>query len=303
MNKKPKTPPFLQKGDKIGIVSPSGFIEKQYIDNAVDIFEAWGFCVVLGKSVFNKHTIFAGTDTERITDFQEMIDNNEIKAIVCARGGYGAIRIIQQIDFKNIIESPKWLVGFSDVTIFHSALHNVGVASLHSPMPKNFETASPNTLACLNNHLMGINNYYSFLPESNNNIGNCKAKLVGGNLSILYSLLGTRYEIDTSNKILLIEDLCEKMYHIERMMYSLDMAGKLRNLSGLIVGAFTDIYDSKPSMETNVIDIIKSITSKYKYPIAYNVPIGHIQNNHPIYLGLEYCMDVTKEGVKIEPIM
>lgn len=294
-------PPFIEKNDTIAIVSPSGFINENYVTHAYNVFTEVGYNVIVGSNALKKHTIYAGRDKERANDLQEMINNDDIKAIVCSRGGYGLIRIIDKIDLSRLKESPKWIVGFSDVTILHSALYNTGLASIHGPMPKNYPADNNIMINEVISHLSGNGESYTIAPHPFNKNGECTAPIIGGNLSILYSLLGTPHDIDTSNKILYIEDLCEKLYHLDRMMHSLEKAGKFSKINGLVIGTFSDMVDSKPSIALDAYKIINSFAAKYDIPVCFNFPVGHTQDNHPLYNGMTYKLSISESHTEFAP--
>lgn len=278
-------PSTLQQGDQIGIISTARKISKEELAFAKNTLQNWGLKVVFGNNLFQEHNQFAGTDVQRTADLQQMIDNPEIKAIICARGGYGTVRILDLVNFSRLQANPKWIAGYSDVTALHSTLHNLNIASLHSCMPINFSSNTKKSLESLKQALFGNPISYSFPAHKLNRIGNVKGKIVGGNLSIIYSLLGSNSDINTDGKLLFLEDLDEYLYHIDRMMINLKRNGKLSKLAGLIIGGMSDMNDNTIPFGKNAIEIIAESVSEYDYPVAFNFPAGHIDNNNTIILG------------------
>ena len=278
-------PPSLQLGDQIGIISTARKISKKELFFAKKTIESWGLRVVFGRNLFQEHNQFAGTDLQRSTDLQQMIDNPHIKSILCARGGYGTVRIIDHIDFSIFKTKPKWIAGYSDVTALHSTLHNLNISSLHSTMPINFANNTSNSLESLKQALFGNKIAYNFQRHELNRAGETKGKVVGGNLSIIYSLLGSNSDINTDDKILFLEDLDEYLYHLDRMMMNLKRNGKLSKLAGLIVGGMNDMNDNTIPYGKTANEIIAESVSEYNYPVAFNFPAGHISNNNTIILG------------------
>lgn len=293
-------PPLLKQNDIVAIVSPAGFIDKSYIDNAVVLLSSWGLQVLIGDNCLNKETIYAGTDEERLSDFQKALDNTHVKAIFCARGGYGTIRLIDDINFSHIHKNKKWIIGFSDITILHSAclLHNS--ASIHGPMPKTFTDNTALSINLLHDILFKGTCTIKTEPHQLNRTGVVTAPIVGGNLSILYSLLGTKYGLNTDDCIFFIEDINERLYHLDRMMYSLDKSGKLRNLKALIVGGFTNMTESTPPIGFDANEIIHALVSKYSFPVCFDFPVGHIDNNLPIIHGTKAQLSILETGVTLE---
>lgn len=293
-------PPYLHPGDCIGIVAPARKISPKELKPAVDFLEKNGFRVALSPNLFAKHYQFAGTDEERASDFQSMLDDPEIHAIWCARGGYGSVRIIDQLDFSSFLKHPKWICGFSDVTVFHSHIHTLGVSSLHCTMPVKVEGGNFDNF---NNRSMiqaitgGILAYT--VPNSCiNKQGTATGEVVGGNLSILYSLLASPSDIDTEGKILFIEDLDEQLYHIDRMMQALKRAGKLSKLAGLIVGGMEDMHNNNPEnpFGQTAEEIVAACCEEYNYPICYHFPTGHGDNNVALKMGARATLSVAPSG-------
>lgn len=292
-------PAALKRGDKIGIVSPAGKIEPEKVGIAVTKLEQLGLKVVLGKHVFDEYHQFAGRDLNRLKDFQQMLDDSEIKAILCARGGYGCVRILEHIDFDLFLRKPKWVIGYSDITVLHSYLNNIlDVESLHSVMPINFsDDKNGKSVETLLNAIMGKVEDYNILPHDLNRLGVAEGELIGGNLSILYSLRGTLMDFETHGKILFIEDVGEELYHLDRMMHNLRMGGKLSELQALIVGGFSAMKEGDPKFGNSAYEIIKEAVSNYSYPVVFNFPAGHIDDNWTLPLGRYVKLKVDVEGV------
>lgn len=290
---------FLQKGDTVAIVSPSGPIKENALDFALETLSLWGLNVIVGKHVYDHWKVYAGSDADRAADFQEMVNNPNVKAIICSRGGYGAMRIINTIDFSAFATHPKWIVGFSDVTIFHSQLNNLNYQSIHGVMAKGFANVTPESLQSLHDVLFGVVRPIEFPSNCRNRCGTCSGELVGGNLSILYSLRGTPYEYDYSGKILFIEDLNEYLYHIDRMIQNLKHSGILRNVAGIIVGTMSNMKNGVDEYENSVEEIILDAVREYSYPVAFNFPSGHETLNHAIIIGGQYTLTVEEYSAQL----
>jgi muramoyltetrapeptide carboxypeptidase len=287
-----KIPPSLQKGDVIAILATA---RKNIDDNlkpTIDLLHSWGLEVVIGKSIGLDNNQLAGTDAQRAEDFQEQLDNPNIKAIWCVRGGYGTVRMIDLLDFTKFKQNPKWIVGFSDVTVMHSYLNKINIASIHGLMPVTVEKASPESIESLRKALFGESLKYEIPFEAANRLGTAKGEIVGGNLSILYSLMGSNAQIDCKGKILFMEDLDEYLYHIDRMMMALKRCGYFENLNGLIIGSMTKMKDNDIPWGKNANQIIEDVTKEYSFPILYNFPAGHIQNNSPLIFGKQVSLEV-----------
>jgi len=292
-----KTPSFIKSGDKIRIVSPAGKVNKKYILPAVEWLVSQGYKVDLGKHVFDQHYQFAGTDQQRLYDLQTALDDPETSVILCSRGGYGTVRIIDRLDFSSFLEWPKWLVGFSDISILHACLNNLGVASIHGVMPRYFLDKKGQTTESLNslmNLLTGKIVDYTFSSNEQNNPGKITGELVGGNLSIISSLQGTKYELDTDGKILFLEDIDEYLYHTDRMMHQLKLADKLDKLSGLVLGNFIDMKDNESPFGKNIHEIISEIVNDYNYPVCFDFPAGHDKKNLALAFGKKWELNVSK---------
>ena len=292
-------PEKLNIGDKIGIISSARKITIEELNPAIKTLESWGLKVVLGINLFQEDDQFSGTVEQRTTDLQNMINDNSIKAIFCARGGYGTVQIIDNIDFTNLKKNSKWIVGYSDVTVLHSHLNNLGIASLHATMPINFESNTKESLSSLKNSLFGNLNSIECKAHSLNKFGKIEGDIVGGNLSILYSLLGSQSDIDTSGEILFIEDLDEYVYHIDRMMMNLKRNGMLRELKGLIVGGMSDMNDNSIPFGKTAEQIILEYTKDYDFPICFGFPAGHLSDNRCLMLGKNSVLEISKVGVSL----
>lgn len=271
---------------KILIVSPAKKIEGELIDFAVDFLRKNNFQVEVLPHAKSQFNYFSGTDEERLTDFQKALNDENADVILCSRGGYGSVRIIDKLDFSQFVKKPKLIVGFSDVTVFHSHIQtNFNIPTVHATVPLNFQTNSNESLETLLKVFNRGELDYTFPSSNLNRIGDATGIIVGGNLSILCSLLGSKSDIDTNGKILFIEDVSEAVYAVDRMMMSLKRAGKLNSLSGLMVGGFTHMKDSEIPFGKTVEEVIKSAVSEFNFPVAFNFPAGHQTDNRAIILG------------------
>ena len=294
------TPPFLKPNDQIRIVSPSGSIETKYIVGAKKTLRSWGLNVTVGKFARTKYGRFAGTAEQRIADLQEALDDPSVNAILCSRGGYGVAQIIDKLDFSTFQKSPKWLIGFSDITILHNAINNLGIASIHGIMAKHLTEFPDSTkqVQIFRKMIFGKLPTYSVPVNKHNRIGRAEGKLIGGNLSVLIGLRGSQFDLAYKDNILFIEDIAEKPYHIDRMMQNLRFSGVLSELSGLIVGQFSDCVED-PLMKQSVAQVIASAVSEYNYPVCFNFPSGHVDYNLPLKMGEMVQFEVTKKGGKL----
>ncbi|MFH1320950.1 MAG: LD-carboxypeptidase [Bacteroidota bacterium] len=294
------SPPYLNPGDKIAIVSPARKVTKEEIQPSIDTLNRWEFEVVLGHNLYNSNHQFAGTDEERIEDLQLMLDDNSIKAILCSRGGYGTARIIDMLDFTKFVKSPKWIIGFSDITALHSHIHtNLGIETLHAIMAINFSKCSANALNSLKKALSGEYISYKIPSHPLNRHGSAQGMLVGGNLSVLYSLRGTNSDINTNNKILFIEDLDEYLYHIDRMILNLSRGGLLESIKGLIIGGMTDMNDNEIPFGKKAEEIIARAVKDFDFPVCFDFPAGHLENNSTLILGRNAMLDVSVEDCNL----
>lgn len=287
-------PEFLQRGDRIRIIAPSGKVSKDKVLPGIDLLQDAGYEVIVGRHVFDRHFQYAGTDQQRASDFQEAVNDHQTKAIICARGGYGSVRIINKIDFSPLLENPKWFVGFSDITVFHSVLNKLGLASIHGAMPGFYlDNKKPSkSFYSLITALTSGSSGAEITSHPLNRTGNATAELVGGNLSLLYSLQGTPWQLNAKGKILLIEDLSEYLYHIDRMMQNLKLSGQLSDLAGLVVGGFTELQDNESPFGKSAYEIIREAVDKYNYPVCFDFPSGHIPKNLSLIMGASYRLEV-----------
>lgn len=297
--KKMQIPPYLQKGDTVAIVATARKHLNDDLQLPKTFLEAWGLHLKIGSSIGLGKNQLAGTDEERAADFQEQLDNPNIKAIWCVRGGYGSVRMIDLIDFTGFKKAPKWIVGFSDVTVLHSHLNQMGIASIHGMMPVNIPRATPEAKETLRKALFGEALTYQLPAHEMNQKGKASGELVGGNLSILYSLLGSVSAIDCQNKILFLEDLDEYLYHVDRMLMNLKRNGCLENLKGIIVGGMTKMNDNEVPWGKNALEIIQDVTKPYDIPIVYGFPAGHLPDNRALIFGKTVILEVTDGGTKL----
>ena len=290
-------PQPIVAGDLIYITAPAKAIEKEHVDFAIIFFENAGFKVLVGKHCLGQHHYFSGTDEERLEDLQFGIDHPDVKAIVCARGGYGCVRIVDRVQWAGMLREPKWLVGFSDVTVFHQHLQRFNLPSIHGSMVLNFKD---NTGEALTTLLMALKGepFYLSATSNQNKPGHAEGSLIGGNLSIVYSLIGTNNQPDYSDKILFVEDLAEHLYHIDRMFYALNKSGILDKISGLVVGGMTDLEDTAIPFGMSVEEIILAHFQYRNIPIAFGFPTGHINDNRALILGKKIAL--TVEGTSSE---
>lgn len=295
-----RIPAYLKKGDTVALVCTARKFTIEEAQPAIELLENWGLKVKLGKTIGLDNFQLGGSDTERTADFQTALDDDSVKAIWCSRGGYGTVRIIDNIDFSKFIQNPKWVMGFSDVTVLHSHIHNLGVATLHSIMPFSVPKAGEEAKESLKKVLFGESISYEIPSSSYNKKGSAKGILVGGNLSILYSLLGSVSSINTESKILYIEDLDEYLYHIDRMMMNLKRNGYFDNIKGIIVGGMTDMHDNSIPFGMNVNEIILNVTKAYNIPICFNFPAGHLPDNRALVLGKEVVFEVGEYFTKVK---
>ena len=292
-----KQPAYLKKGDKVAIVCPAKKLKKP-IDYAISLLKDWGLDVVLGKSVDAEYHQFAGTDALRAADMQSFLDDKDIKAIIAGRGGYGTIRIIDDLDFTLFNESPKWIVGFSDITVLLSHLMTVcKTQSIHGQMPGTFEDATTESLETLRKALFGEEIGYTYNSDFPNRPGKADGILIGGNLSLLIALEGSVSEMDYENKILFLEDVGEYEYGIDRMLRILKRSGKLAKLKGLIIGAFNEIKSEFIPFGQSAEEVIWDIVKEYNYPVAFNFPTGHIDDNRALVIGKEVTLKIADKGV------
>lgn len=294
------TPPFLLPNDQIRIVSPSGAIDPAFIDGAKKVLASWGLAATEGEFARTEYGRFGGTKVQRIADLQAALDDTEVKAILCSRGGYGVAQIVDKLDFTKFGTNPKWLIGFSDITILHNAISNVEVASIHGIMAKHLTElpADCEQVQQLKNILFGELPHYQIPAHALNRNGKAEGKLIGGNLSVLAGMIGTPFDLPYKGNILFLEDIAEKPYHIDRMMQQLRLSGALAKLSGLIVGQFSDC-DEDSLMKQSIAEIIAENVSAYNYPICFNFPAGHVEFNLPIVMGEIANLEVLEQGISL----
>ena len=286
---------------KIRIVSPAKVIEKERVDFAVDFLRKNNFEVSVSKNALGKNNYFSGTDAERLSDFQEALDDESLDFILCARGGYGSVRIIDLLDFSKFLKHPKLIIGFSDITVFHNHVHaHFGLPTLHATVPLNFKSNTPKALYSLLNALNNQPMIYDFPASKYNRLGEVNATVIGGNLSIIHSLIGTNSDIDTNGKILFIEDIAEAIYAIDRMMLSLKKSGKIEKLAGLIVGGMTNIKDVEIPFGKTVYEIISELVQPYSFPVCFDFPAGHIDDNRAMIFGKNASLKVLRDKVIFE---
>lgn len=295
------TPPSLREGDSVSIISTARKIDAEVVNQARILLESWSLKVVLGKHLFSEENQYAGNDLERANDLQEAMNDPHCKAIFCARGGYGTMRLLEFIQFDKFSQNPKWIIGYSDITVLHAHLQRVvGVESLHGTMPVNFQTNTENSLTLLRKVLFGDKLSYRILPHYMNKQGSGRGELVGGNLSILYSLKGSVSFPNTKGRILFIEDLDEYLYHIDRMMIALKRSGCFDQLAGLIVGGMTKMNDNEVPFGKSAEEIIRDEVAGYNFPVCFGFPAGHIENNCPLILGRTVELIVSEQGCSVD---
>jgi len=289
--------PYLKQGSKVGIAAPARMVKPEEMEYAIQWLKEKGFVPVYDDRLYAAHHIFAGDDDFRAAVFQQYLDNEEISAIWIARGGYGSIRIIDKLDFTRFLEHPKWIVGFSDATVLHGKLSRLGIPSLHASMPFYFANKTPEAKQSLFDALTGQALQYEFPAHPQNRKGQIEGEIVGGNLSVLYGMMGSPTFPDLEDKILFIEEVDEYIYHIDRMMRALKRAGKLEYLKGLVVGGLTQIHDNTYPFGQSVEEVIAEVVSEYDYPLCFGFPAGHFDDNRAMFFGLTSRLIVTNEKV------
>lgn len=302
-------PEFLKQNDKIAIVAPSGRIFPEEIQDGLNLIKSWGLIPVLGKNLFEDYYNgyhFAGTDEQRISDFQEALDNDEIKAIWCARGGYGAVKLLDNLKWNKFLTNPKWIIGYSDITAIHNHVNNFEIQTIHAITTKKLNTEyNEETFLTLEKALLGQELNYEIPAHPFNQKGKVKGKLVGGNLSIIYSLVGSNSFINGENSILFIEDWNENWYHVDRMMTNLKRSGLLARIKGLVVGSFTkmDVEAENPEFHSDfdptTYEVIQKIMNEFEIPIAYQFPAGHIGDNRALIFGREVSLEINENSVNL----
>jgi muramoyltetrapeptide carboxypeptidase len=308
-----KTPKYLRKGDTVGVTCPAGYLtEEEMQPFKIKLEKDWGLKVKQGKTVGLRHGTFAGTDEERRADMQAMLDDSSIQAIMCGRGGYGCNRIIDGLDFTQFKKNPKWLIGFSDITLLHTHLNsNLGIASIHSKMcnsflsnPQNGEALQLDSIESIQRALFGVKMQYATTSHNDNKYGSTTGKLVGGNLSIIYSAMGTASQLNTNKAILFLEEVDEKLYTVDRMMWNLRRSGMLKNLKGLIIGGFKMKAADKPENEfgETLQQIVLNVTKDYKYPVCFDFPVGHQKVNYALKCGITHHLSVGADVVTLKEV-
>lgn len=304
----PVIPPYLKQGDTIGITSPAGYITLEEIQPARELMESWGLRVKVGHTIGKRHFTFGGTDAERKEDLQQMLDDKTIKAIMCARGGYGAVRIVDQLNWTNFKQFPKWVIGFSDITVLHSHINrNLGIATIHSKMCNSFPSVWANadalqkdTILSIQRALTGTRMLYTATPNPFNKIGRATGVLVGGNLKTIESLAASASDLRTADKILFVEDTGEYMYSMDRMFWNLQRSGKLENLKGLIIGGFKEKKEEgDDDFGKTLQEVVLEKVKKYNYPVCFDFPVGHQRNNFALKCGVPHQLTITGEQVNL----
>ena len=300
-----KTPPYLNKGDTIGIVCPAGYMAMEKVTECIRVLQdEWGYNVKVGRTVGgDSPNYFSGSDEERLNDFQQMLDDDGVHAVLCARGGYGMGRIIDQVNFKKFKRQPKWIIGYSDITVLHAHLYsNYYISSLHAPMAAAFNDAGyvNRYVQSLKSALDGKWAKYSCEPHELNRTGEAIGELIGGNLALLCNIVGTDSDIKTRGRILFIEDIGEYLYNVDRMFFQLKRSGKLSRIAGLIIGGFTDMKDTDRPFGKSVYELINDVVKEYKYPVCFNFPVSHGKENYALKIGAGYKLKVGKTKVLLE---
>jgi muramoyltetrapeptide carboxypeptidase len=296
-------PPYLKKGDTIGIVCPSGFMPYEKAATCIEVLQQWGYKIKTGKTLGSRFHYFSGTDKERLQDLQNMMDDAEVKAVLCGRGGYGMSRIIDELDFKKFRKNPKWLIGFSDITVLHAHVYRqFNIATLHAPMAAAFNDGEfeKEYVQSLRKALKGTAANYNCAPHSLNRNGKAEGELVGGNLSLVAHLVGSRSSFNTKGKILFLEDVGEYIYNVDRMMIQLKRNGMLNDLAGLIIGGFTEMKDTVAPFGTDVLTTIHSHIKEYAYPVCFDFPVSHDKNNYALKVGVKHELTITKTKVNLK---
>lgn len=289
-------PPRLKQGDRVMLISSARKVLPEEVNSAVEVLKSWGLIVEFGDNLFAQFNQFAGNDLQRTNDLQKAINDESIKAILFARGGYGTVRIVDAINFYALTKNPKWIIGFSDITVLHAHLEkNFGIATLHSPMAFNFQKTPEEVLKKIKSRLFEGTQQYTVAAHPMNRKGESEGIIIGGNLSIIYSLLGSISDSDTDGKILFLEDLDEYLYHIDRMLQSLKRAGKLAKLAGLIIGGMSDMKDNLIPFGKSPEEIILDAVKEFDFPICFGFPSGHLPVNYPLILGDKIQFSVLEE--------
>jgi muramoyltetrapeptide carboxypeptidase len=301
-----KIPPYLKKGDTIGITCPAGYMALEKAQTCIATLQKWGFDAMVGKTLGSSSTnYFSGTDEERLNELQAMLDDESINAILFGRGGYGVSRIIDRLDFTRFKKKPKWIIGFSDITVLHAHIYtNYKIATIHAPMAAAFNNVefTNEYITSLHKALLGKKANYKCAVHPFNKQGTTSAELVGGNLSLLVHLIGTPSDIKTKGKILFIEDIGELIYSIDRMLLQLKRSGKLDELAGLIIGGFTDVKDTDRPFGKPIDEVINDVVKEYDYPICFNFPVSHEKENYALKVGVQYSLKIGKKKVQLSEL-
>jgi muramoyltetrapeptide carboxypeptidase len=299
-----RIPPYLQKADTIGVVCPAGYMSLEKAQSCIHTLQEWGYAIKIGKTLgSDSQNYFSGTDQQRLEDFQQMLDDDEVKAILCARGGYGTGRIIDSLDFKKFKKKPKWIIGFSDITLLHAHIFShYKIAGLHAPMAAAFNSEDQGDvfIQSLKNALEGRKMKYQIAAHELNKKGEIVGELVGGNLAILAHLVGSSSEFKTKGKILFLEDTGEYLYNIDRMLYQLSRTGKFDRLGGMILGSFTENKDTERPFGKSAYEIIHDIVKRYDFPVCFNFPVGHAKENYSLKIGVGHKLKIGKNKVSLE---
>ncbi|HMJ48422.1 MAG TPA: LD-carboxypeptidase [Ferruginibacter sp.] len=297
-------PPYLKAGNTIAITCPAGYMNAENAARCIGTLTQWGFKIIAGKTLGSKsENYFSGSDEERRNELQHMLDDKGIHAILFGRGGYGMTRIIDTLDFKKFKKNPKWLIGFSDITVLHCHLYsNLAIASIHGPMAAAFNADENDSLRSLHSAIMGERAYYSYEPHEFNKQGVATGKLVGGNLALLAHVIGTSSDFETKNRILFLEDIGEYLYNADRMLYQLKRNGKFDKLAGLVIGGFTDMKDTERFFGKTIFEIIREIISEFDFPVCYNFPVSHGEANMALKIGVEYNLLVSNTVTTLEEV-
>jgi muramoyltetrapeptide carboxypeptidase len=294
------SPPALRPGQTVALISTARKLSPEDVAIGIQCLTDWGLKVKIGDNLFAESGQFAGTDAQRLADLQAALDDPEIDAIICARGGYGTSRILDQVNFEALLRHPKWIAGFSDVTALHTHLHGLHLQSIHSTMPILFDTDDRASMESLRKVLFGESQTYTIPPDPLNRMGMASGRLIGGNLSLLASVIGTHSDVDTAGKILFVEDTDEYLYHLDRMMIQLKRGGKLSGLAGLVVGSFTDIHDNGVPFGKTAYEIIAEAVAEYDFPVCFHFPTGHSPENLALICGREARLAVSPDAVQLK---
>lgn len=292
-------PTYLKAGDTVGILATARKVAEEPLGPAIKLLKSWGLNVVIGKTVGLDDNQLAGQDWQRATDLQQMLDNPSIKAVWCAKGGYGTVRIIDRIDFTKFRKKPKWIIGFSDATVLHSHINKMGIATVHGIVGISVSGATPEAIESFRKSLFGGRLEYRISPHAYNKNGKAYGEIMGGNLSVLYSIMGSPSEADYKGKIIFIEDLDEYLYHIDRMMMNLKRNGYFKNVKGIIIGGMTKMRDNDIPWGHDALQIVQDIVKEYNIPVCYNFPAGHIKDNRALIFGANATLEVTASGTKL----